>query len=723
MSTTPSYMLEEIGALYAFLETGFEVDYGFFLINRGNLGDKAAWFAARGDLLRGFGASGDPRDPVSHTLNFMFAGSDIVRKFLEEDETNMAEFLYDFQTYCRQGLLKEHRHKGKINPGTIRDYGGKKKKPDDIRKENSVLLRLLWKQSMNETCSKVPWDDWAYECIRKHKKMFGWPDDVTWPSGPKAYSTIPRGDSACNLRAALLAAPERKVRMVDWDKEEKQLDEDLLHCAHGTDPSWLDIPLIVSQSGLVLLRIGDIDSQACEHASIPATSSRSSAKRGHTAKAAKQDSASDGEGSALSMSDDSGVHRSKTKQQARKRHTNKDDTVGFQHARSTSKPRKADTKKRTSKRDRGHDNEQDHVHEEDNVVRVAKRPKSCVLIENSNDEMEAENKQDPPPSNIGHQKEMIGDIGVLAGGGVHIPPVHSIDDTTLQESYQTEQSSVSEGDPWPTPPGGDGTAIVYSYDMPSHPDAPTFQGASAMQGRPISMSQQPPSGTGTAAQQVPRPPSRTRAPAHSGQLAATRAVVTWPQSPTAYHSAQRSSEAPNDVGDLPDDCLLRSIHLKGSCIVVNLLSGLMVINLQDVNAETTKSVRKYGGAELKAWDAMEKSSAVGRFRDVEIRGFLRQTTLSQYESAAHGAYPPQHGAPSTDQYHGNTTDFTSHSETMFNQYSVYDGSYYQVDDMYTTQYNNQGNAREVGKIVYGEGTDATYGYRGQGAYSEAPHES
>ncbi|KIJ31621.1 hypothetical protein M422DRAFT_53304 [Sphaerobolus stellatus SS14] len=275
--------------------------------------------------------------------------------------------------------------------------------------------------------------------------------------------------------------------------------------------------------------------------------------------------------------------------------------------------------------------------------------------------MEAEDKRDPSPSNIGHQKEMIGDMGVLAGGGgVHIPPVHSIDDTTLQQSYQTEQSSMSQCDPWPTPPGGDGTAIVYAYDMPSHPDAPIFESASAMQGRPISMSQQPPSGTGTAAQQVPRPPSRTRAPAHSGQLVAAKAVVTLPQSPTAYHSGrdQRIPETDYSVGFAASDAL--ASH---------------------------------------SWHS------------------------SQYESAAHGAYPPQHGAPSTDQYHGNTTDFTSHSETMFNQYSVYDGSYYQVDDMYTTQYNNQGNAGEVGQIVYGEGTNATYGYGGQGTYSEAPHES
>ncbi|KIJ40762.1 hypothetical protein M422DRAFT_256174 [Sphaerobolus stellatus SS14] len=49
----------------------------------------------------------------------MFAGSDIVRKFLEEDKTTMAEFLYDFQTYCGQSLLKECQHKGKIDPGTI----------------------------------------------------------------------------------------------------------------------------------------------------------------------------------------------------------------------------------------------------------------------------------------------------------------------------------------------------------------------------------------------------------------------------------------------------------------------------------------------------------------------------------------------------------------------------------------------------------------------------
>ncbi|KIJ25577.1 hypothetical protein M422DRAFT_273440 [Sphaerobolus stellatus SS14] len=68
------------------------------------------------------------------------------------------------------------------------------------------------------------------------------------------------------------------------------------------------------------------------------------------------------------------------------------------------------------------------------------------------------------------------------------------------------------------------------------------------------------------------------------------------------NAAQRSLEAPNNVGDLPDDCLLRP----------------SVSKVPGVNAGSTRSIGQHGGAaELEAWDAMEKSSAVGRFRDVK----------------------------------------------------------------------------------------------------------
>ncbi|KIJ24540.1 hypothetical protein M422DRAFT_274646 [Sphaerobolus stellatus SS14] len=106
---------------------------------------RAGWFASRGVLLGGFGVSTDPRDPVSHTLHFVFAGSDIARQFFEEKETNMGEFLYDFETYCAQGEMKERRRKADLDPDSLRQFGGHKK-ADDVRKQNSALLRQTWRR-------------------------------------------------------------------------------------------------------------------------------------------------------------------------------------------------------------------------------------------------------------------------------------------------------------------------------------------------------------------------------------------------------------------------------------------------------------------------------------------------------------------------------------------------------------------------------------------------
>ncbi|KIJ48097.1 hypothetical protein M422DRAFT_248267 [Sphaerobolus stellatus SS14] len=222
---------------------------------------RASWYAARGVLLAGWGVSTDPRDALSHTLHFLLAGNDHAPQFFEEGKINIAELLYSFETFCAQGEMKERIRKADISADMLRETSGPRR-GDDVRKENSALLRILWKNSMHEACSKVPWDNWATDTLKQHKKTMGWPDEVPWPSGPEPYVTIGRGDNARSLHASLVAEQSRRVRIIDWSDEEKMLAESLTYKERQTSSEWLNIPLVISASGMVLLRIGEIQEQA-----------------------------------------------------------------------------------------------------------------------------------------------------------------------------------------------------------------------------------------------------------------------------------------------------------------------------------------------------------------------------------------------------------------------------------------------------------------------------
>ncbi|KIJ39626.1 hypothetical protein M422DRAFT_257456 [Sphaerobolus stellatus SS14] len=227
---------------------------------------RANWYAARGVLIAGFAVSTDPCDALSHTLHFIFGGSDIAHRFFEEGEINVAELLYYFETFCASGEMKECIRKADLNPA------------------NSALLRTLWQNSMKERCSKVPWDDWATDTLKQRKKTVGWPDKVPWPSGPEPYVSIGRGDNARSLHTCLVAEESRRVRIVDWSDEEKKLAETLTYKEHTTSSDWLKIPLVVSASGTVLLRVGEMKEQAKSRASGGVAFTKETKGKVHTKK-------------------------------------------------------------------------------------------------------------------------------------------------------------------------------------------------------------------------------------------------------------------------------------------------------------------------------------------------------------------------------------------------------------------------------------------------------
>ncbi|KIJ36006.1 hypothetical protein M422DRAFT_51223 [Sphaerobolus stellatus SS14] len=233
----------------------------------------AQWFALRGVLLAGFGVSIDYLDPISHTLNFSFAGNDNARKFFDDDEINMTQIIYDFETYCREGELKD-RHRGNKHrdvQGALR-HAMETKSGDKRKSAISEMLRRIWSKCICEDvaaledatglqATRLRWDEWADDFIKKHHRLVGWPADVTWPSGPAPYGSIDRGRSGKLLGDALLAEEGRQIRAEPWTKEEIKLANSAPRHRLMKDPAWLCIPIIVDQDDKPLLTIGQVDEQ------------------------------------------------------------------------------------------------------------------------------------------------------------------------------------------------------------------------------------------------------------------------------------------------------------------------------------------------------------------------------------------------------------------------------------------------------------------------------
>ncbi|KIJ40083.1 hypothetical protein M422DRAFT_49369 [Sphaerobolus stellatus SS14] len=440
---------------------------------RQELTNHAGWFAARGVLLGGFGVSIDPCDPVSHTLYSVFAGSDIIWKFFDEMR----------RTWRNSYMISRHCAK----------------KSDDIRKENSVLLRQLWGKAMNEPCTKVPWDNWAADLIKKKKKTIGWPDGVIWPSGPKAYSLLPHGEPAHNLRAALIAPDNKRVKIIDWNAEHIALEESLPYAECDTNNAYKTIPLIISQSSQVLLCIGEMKDQATLCSGRPAKESKlkknSSLQRKLKRRDEREQVDSDSNDSDASISSSGS---SKSRKKGKKKEV-----------------KQKSIKEKFAKKRK--DSASEPV-----IARI--QPKSQKVIDDSNNDLTECIQEAAPP---------------LVGGGGMMPLAASMVDErndtgnadksqavtlqvpALQPSYPSSllcevgaawQSSYEAPQHTGTPAALQGTAVIQQPRPPSHGNS-----AAAPQHHPVPhdnsapIKQRPPSHGDLAAALQPRPPSHVGA--------------------------------------------------------------------------------------------------------------------------------------------------------------------------------------------------------------------
>ncbi|KIJ32573.1 hypothetical protein M422DRAFT_52803 [Sphaerobolus stellatus SS14] len=234
---------------------------------RKELSMRAQWFALRGVTIAGFAVSTDYLDPLSHTLNFTFAGNDTARRFFDDEELNMTQIIYDFETFCRDGELKE-RWKGghDTDPLTALRNAMETKSGDKRKSAISEMLRRIWKNATGMQAPRLRWDEWADDFIKKQCRLVGWPAEVTWPSGPAPYGSIDRGKSGKLLGEALLAPEGRKIRVEPWTEDEIKLADSAPRHRLNKDPAWLSISIIIDQEGNPLLTIGQINDQATARA-------------------------------------------------------------------------------------------------------------------------------------------------------------------------------------------------------------------------------------------------------------------------------------------------------------------------------------------------------------------------------------------------------------------------------------------------------------------------
>ena len=69
---------------------------------------KAAWLAACGVAIAGWGVSKDCTDINSRAANFTFAGTDASRKWFDKQKTNLMALMSEFEVQVRQATFWCH---------------------------------------------------------------------------------------------------------------------------------------------------------------------------------------------------------------------------------------------------------------------------------------------------------------------------------------------------------------------------------------------------------------------------------------------------------------------------------------------------------------------------------------------------------------------------------------------------------------------------------------
>ncbi|KIJ22969.1 hypothetical protein M422DRAFT_276542 [Sphaerobolus stellatus SS14] len=224
---------------------------------------RSQWFALRGVLIGGFADSIDYLDPISHTLNFMFAGNDAARRFFDDEDMNMAQIIYDFETFCREGEIsyRKERKKDKDARAALR-FAMEQKSGDKRKSAISEMLRKIWESGTGRKSPRLRWDEWAEDFVKHHQCLLGLPAEVTWPSGPAPYGSIDRGKAGKALAEALVTDEGQEIRVEEWTEDEVKLGNGAPRQQLKKDLQWLNIPIIVDQEGNALLMTGQIEEQA-----------------------------------------------------------------------------------------------------------------------------------------------------------------------------------------------------------------------------------------------------------------------------------------------------------------------------------------------------------------------------------------------------------------------------------------------------------------------------
>ncbi|KIJ40047.1 hypothetical protein M422DRAFT_32442 [Sphaerobolus stellatus SS14] len=221
---------------------------------------RAMYYWSRGLAIFGAIASCDPVDPTASALNIMFAGSDAARKYLDSQRGNLRVLLRDFETFCRTEE-QDARKRSELSLGQL--YRAHKDNNGQRRTEIANLLKNMWAKAMDvEIPYAVPWDRWPADMESLQSCLDGWPDEVPWPGGPKAYKALEASKVTTALWPYICNQKEKEVKIVKWSDDQIVLCKQLSLSELVSSEEYTSICLVRGASGKPLLTIGQIGEQS-----------------------------------------------------------------------------------------------------------------------------------------------------------------------------------------------------------------------------------------------------------------------------------------------------------------------------------------------------------------------------------------------------------------------------------------------------------------------------
>ncbi|KIJ30562.1 hypothetical protein M422DRAFT_267906 [Sphaerobolus stellatus SS14] len=221
---------------------------------------RSMYYWTRGVAIFGVMVSVDPVDPTASACNLVFAGSDAVRKYLDSQKANMRILLRDFETFCRSEEQDE-RKRHNLSLGQLyrahMDHNGQR------RSEIATLLKEMWAKAMDHAIPyAVPWDRWPNDMIALQSCLDGWPDDVPWPGGPKAYKALEASKVTAMLWPYICNQKEGEVQIVPWSQAEIDLAKRMSPAELEMNETYQSIYLVCGASGKPLLTMSEVAEQA-----------------------------------------------------------------------------------------------------------------------------------------------------------------------------------------------------------------------------------------------------------------------------------------------------------------------------------------------------------------------------------------------------------------------------------------------------------------------------